>query len=61
MRLVPKATLFGRQSWTPAAITAIHPNASWMNIRITASLILQVRLTSPASQATPMTEFWMMP
>ena len=58
---MPKRDEFGRQSCTPAAITAVHPKQSCMNIRITASLSLQVRLSSPASQAKPIGVFWMIP
>ena len=49
--------MFGRHSWTPAAIIVTQPKQSCTNIRITARRSLQRTLTSPASQATPITEF----
>ena len=49
--------MFGRHSWTPAAIIATQPKQSCTNIKMTARRSLQRRLTSPASQATPIVEF----
>ncbi len=49
--------MFGRHSCTPAAIIATQPKQSCTNIKITARRSLQVKLTAPASQATPIAEF----
>ena len=54
---MPKATTFGRQSWRSAAMTAVQPKMLRTKRWIAASLTAQVRLCSPASQASPIGVF----
>ena len=58
---MPKATMFGRQSWTPAAISAIQPNTVPNEHQDHGEPDRAGEALLAASQASPIGVFWMMP